>query len=140
MSPEMSLWFKTLGAMGAGFFILNFWAKWLRKKRSAPRWAQRVPHLVLGLVLVSTAVGAYCQWKVMSEVPQMPPQAAKKFATYWNEYTTRTVKIGLASISAGGVGMLLATLFSMVRKAPVMPGKGSAREKTPETTPPEEDK
>lgn len=128
MNPELSLWLKALSGMMVGFFALNFWKRWLVRKRGAPRWGGRVPHLVLGLVLVSVAWGGFYQWKIFREAPSMPPAAREAATKHWGESARRTVHIGFAGVASGFALMLLATAIASRRKPPQMERRGRREE------------
>jgi hypothetical protein len=118
MNPDFSLWARALGALMVGFFALNVWARWLDRRRTAPRWGRRVPQLVLGLLLVSTAVGGYYQWRIVREAPALAPQAREAAVKLWRDSAGRAVQVGLAGVGAGGAVLLLATLIALTRKPP----------------------
>jgi hypothetical protein len=118
VNPELSLWLKALSGMMVGFFALNFWKRWLVRKRTAPRWGLRVPHLVLGLVLVSVLWGGYYQWRIFREAPGLAPKAREAVTAQWDENARRTVHIGLAGVGLGFALMALATVVAARRKPP----------------------
>lgn len=112
MNPEFTQWIKVAGSLMVGFFAMNFWIKWLRKRQNVPPWAFKVPALTLLGIVLTWAWGAWHHWQIYQASQSMAPQALKEFTKVAADEARQSVLYGMAVIGVGAVLLLVSTAMS----------------------------
>ncbi len=112
VEEQVRQWLQASGAMMVGFFILNFWIKWLRTRNGVHPFVLRTPIVVVVLLLAIEGWIAFLYWEAWQKVKLRPAWEKTAYVTERLDLAKEIMPWTFAVVLLGVIVLLIASVRS----------------------------